>query len=143
MDVLLFGPPLCPQLNSSTQSSRFSGGMSRAIIHNSDYTSLDAAKDAIDLYFRERSRAQDLGQGASSKQIAGGPELQRSRMSVVDFVADGTIKSRHPFVGYCRLCGSNVRPRLLCSSFRKPLGARPGCRGLCVRCHRVHRYGFS
>ena len=28
-------------------------GMSRAIIHNSDYGSLNAAKDAIDLYFRE------------------------------------------------------------------------------------------
>ena len=27
--------------------------MSRAIIHNSDYGSLNAAKDAIDLYFRE------------------------------------------------------------------------------------------
>jgi hypothetical protein len=30
-------------------------GMSRAIIHNSDYASLDAAKDAIDLYFRQRN----------------------------------------------------------------------------------------
>jgi len=30
-------------------------GMSRAIIHNSDYPSLGAAKDAIDLYFRERN----------------------------------------------------------------------------------------
>jgi transposase len=30
-------------------------GMSRAIIHNSDYSSVDAAKDAIDLYFRERN----------------------------------------------------------------------------------------
>jgi transposase len=30
-------------------------GMSRAIIHNSDYASLDAARDAIDLYFRERN----------------------------------------------------------------------------------------
>jgi len=30
-------------------------GMSRAIIHNSDYGSLNAAKDAIDLYFRQRN----------------------------------------------------------------------------------------
>jgi len=30
-------------------------GMSRPIIHNSDYTSLGAAKDAIDFYFRERN----------------------------------------------------------------------------------------
>lgn len=31
-------------------------GMSRAIIHNSDYESLDKAKGAIDLYFLERNR---------------------------------------------------------------------------------------
>jgi transposase len=30
-------------------------GMSRAIIHNSDYDSLNAAKEAIDLYFRKRN----------------------------------------------------------------------------------------
>jgi transposase len=30
-------------------------GMSRAIIHNSDYGSLNAAKEAIDLYFRQRN----------------------------------------------------------------------------------------
>jgi hypothetical protein len=30
-------------------------GMSRAIIHNSDYASLETAKHAIDLYFRERN----------------------------------------------------------------------------------------
>ncbi|MDX6456989.1 MAG: hypothetical protein QOE55_686 [Acidobacteriaceae bacterium] len=30
-------------------------GMSRAIIHNSDYGSLNAAKDAIDLHFRQRN----------------------------------------------------------------------------------------
>jgi hypothetical protein len=30
-------------------------GMSRAIIHNSDYGSLNAAKNAIDLYFRQRN----------------------------------------------------------------------------------------
>jgi hypothetical protein len=29
--------------------------MSRAIIHNSDYASVEAAKDAIDRYFRERN----------------------------------------------------------------------------------------
>jgi len=29
--------------------------MSRAIIHNSDYGSLNAAKEAIDLYFRQRN----------------------------------------------------------------------------------------
>jgi transposase len=31
-------------------------GMARAIIHNSDYESVDAAKAAIDLYFAERNR---------------------------------------------------------------------------------------
>ena len=30
-------------------------GMSRAIIHNSDYASVDAAKEAIDRYFAERN----------------------------------------------------------------------------------------
>jgi transposase len=30
-------------------------GMARAIIHNSDYPSIEAAKDAIDLYFAERN----------------------------------------------------------------------------------------
>ena len=30
-------------------------GMARAIIHSSDYVSIDAAKDAIDRYFRERN----------------------------------------------------------------------------------------
>src|SRR5271170_4422171 len=30
-------------------------GMARAIIHNSNYPSIDAAKDAIDLYFTERN----------------------------------------------------------------------------------------
>ena len=30
-------------------------GMARAIIHNSDYVSTDAAKHAIDLYFAERN----------------------------------------------------------------------------------------
>jgi transposase len=31
------------------------GGMARAIIHNSDYESVDRAKEAIDRYFRERN----------------------------------------------------------------------------------------
>ena len=30
-------------------------GMARAIIHNSDYPSVDACKDAIDRYFKERN----------------------------------------------------------------------------------------
>jgi len=30
-------------------------GMAKAIIHNSDYSSIEAAKDAIDLYFTERN----------------------------------------------------------------------------------------
>ncbi len=30
-------------------------GMARAVIHNSDYASVDAAREAIDLYFSERN----------------------------------------------------------------------------------------
>jgi len=76
--------------------------MSRAIIHNSDYGSLNAAKEAIDLYFaREMSislgtrngqgtRSQDLGKRARSKPFPGGAKLQESCISVVDlFVSWG------------------------------------------------------
>jgi transposase len=45
--------PACAQFLNVIESV-FSG-MSRAIIHNSNYASVDAAKDAIDRYFRERN----------------------------------------------------------------------------------------
>ncbi len=32
-------------------------GMARAVIHNSDYQSVDECKEAIDLYFEERNMA--------------------------------------------------------------------------------------
>jgi hypothetical protein len=42
------------------------GGMARAILHNSDYCSVEAAKDAIDRYYAERNeyfRAHPKGAG--------------------------------------------------------------------------------
>jgi transposase len=52
--IVLTAPlPACAQFLNVIESV-FSG-MSRAIIHNSDYRSVGAAKDAIDRYFRERN----------------------------------------------------------------------------------------
>jgi len=45
--------PACAQFLNVIES--IFSGMSRAIIHNSDYPSLDAAKAAIDRYFAERN----------------------------------------------------------------------------------------
>ena len=48
----------CTFANGSSVSERYRiifSGMSRAIIHNSDYRSLDDAKAAIDRYFEERN----------------------------------------------------------------------------------------
>ena len=61
-------------------------GMARAIIHNSDYKTLDEAKTAIDRYFDERNehfttappegRRQDLAQGARAGRVLRGEQLQ-------------------------------------------------------------------
>ena len=56
-------------------------GMSRAILHNSNYASVQECKTAIDIYFSERNRAflenpkragkEDLGQGAGRAYLQG------------------------------------------------------------------------
>jgi hypothetical protein len=52
---LVWTAPCLRVPNFSTLSSQSSVELSRAIIHNSDYGSLNAAKDAIDLHFRQRN----------------------------------------------------------------------------------------
>ena len=61
------------------------GGMARAVIHNSNYLSVDECKRAIDRYFRERNDAfaknpkragKVLGQGARAARIQRGEQLQ-------------------------------------------------------------------
>ena len=46
-------------------------GMSRAIIHNSDYPSLDAAQNAINRYFRERNKYFSLNPRPAGNKIWG------------------------------------------------------------------------
>ncbi len=53
LQVKLVPLPSCAQFLNVIESV-FSG-MARAIIHNSDFPSLDAAQDAIDKYFAERN----------------------------------------------------------------------------------------
>jgi len=61
-------------------------GMSRAIIHNSDYASLETAKHAIDLYFRQRNEHFSQNPKRAGNKIWGKErvpsesELQRSRI---------------------------------------------------------------
>jgi hypothetical protein len=43
-------------------------GMSRAILHNSDYKSVDECKEAIDRYFKDRNSA--FLEPVSVKQVA-------------------------------------------------------------------------
>jgi hypothetical protein len=72
-------------------------GMSRAVIHNSDYASLDAAKNAIDLYFRERNEHFAGHPKRAGLKIWGKERVpckfqqdqncKDSRMSVVDFAS--------------------------------------------------------
>jgi len=47
-------------------------GMARAIIHNSDYQSVDKCKEAIDLYFGERNRVFTENPKRAGKKIWGG-----------------------------------------------------------------------
>jgi transposase len=61
--------PACAQFLNVIESV-FSG-MARAIIHNSDYSSVDAAKDAIDQYFRERNRHYKENPKRAGKKIWG------------------------------------------------------------------------
>jgi hypothetical protein len=46
-------------------------GMARAVIHNSDYQSKDAAKDAIDRYLRERNKHFQLNPRRAGQRIWG------------------------------------------------------------------------
>ena len=64
-----------PPLPASAQflnviESVFSG-MARAIIHNSDYQSVNAVKDAIDLYFTERNKHYKNNPKRAGKKIWG------------------------------------------------------------------------
>jgi len=56
-DGQLLGPaPLPARAQFLNVIESIFSGMARAIIHNSDYGSVDKAKEAIDRYFEERNR---------------------------------------------------------------------------------------
>jgi transposase len=61
-------------------------GMARAIIHNSDYASVHAAKDAIDLYFKERNQHYIINPKRAGKKIWG---LERTS---IEFSAGNNCK---------------------------------------------------
>jgi hypothetical protein len=68
-------------------------GMAKGIIHNSDYPSAEAAKNAIDRYFQgaerplcpvpEARRTKNLGTGAGAKRVLRSKQLQRSAVSLI------------------------------------------------------------
>ena len=82
--------PACAQFLNVIESV-FSG-MARAIIHNSDYPSVEAAMEAIDRYFNERNEYFSTHPKEAGQKIWGkervpslfdrGPELQRSTVSI-------------------------------------------------------------
>lgn len=70
--------PACAQFLNVIESV-FSG-MARAVIHNSDYSSVDEARDAIDRYFRERNEDFEKHPKRAGKKIWG-EELVPSEFS--------------------------------------------------------------
>lgn len=67
-------------------------GMARAIIHSSNYSSIEAASDAIDRYFEETQPTlcrqpetggkQDMGKGENWSHIRSGQQLQRPSLPI-------------------------------------------------------------
>jgi hypothetical protein len=87
--VKLVPLPSCAQFLNVIESV-FSG-MARAIIHNSDFPSLDAAQDAIDKYFAERNEQFSKHPKRAGQKIWG-DELPRSRHTFPDLLLPARVR---------------------------------------------------
>jgi hypothetical protein len=68
MPIIKFSPlPACAQFLNVIES--IYSGMSRAIIHNSNYETIHECKNAIDLYFEERNKYYMLHPKKAGKKL--------------------------------------------------------------------------